>query len=175
VAAARGRGHPGADAGRPHDLVFVTSAHGFNSPVFAIKTSARGEITPKQGENASEFLPWFKTRGGNYMQTPLVVGDLLYCCKDNGVLVCLDARSGKEHYSERIEGGVGFTASGVSDGRNLYFTSEDGQVHVVATGPNYKHVAANSLGEVSMATPSISEGVLFFRTQGHVVAVANPQ
>jgi outer membrane protein assembly factor BamB len=105
------------------------------------------------------------------MQTPIVVGDLLYGCRDNGVLTCLDARTGKEQYTERIEGGVGFTASPVSDGRHLYFTSEDGQVHVVAPGPAYKHVAANSLGEVCMATPAISDGVLFFRTQGHVIAI----
>jgi outer membrane protein assembly factor BamB len=170
--------HGGGDIPVPtpvvaHDLAFFTSAHGFNAPIFPVKLSARGEITPKQGETATEYLPWLRLRGGNYMQTPLVVGDLLYCCKDNGVLTCLDARTGKEHYSERIEGGVGFTASGVSDGRHLYFTSEDGQVHVIEPGPGYKHVSVNPLGEVCMATPAISGGVLFFRTQGHVVAIAD--
>jgi outer membrane protein assembly factor BamB len=105
------------------------------------------------------------------MQTPLALGGLLYCCKDNGVLTCLDARTGKEHYSQRIEGGVGFTASPVSDGRHLYFTSEDGQVHVIRAGEKYERVATSPLGEVSMATPAVSEGILYFRTQGHVVAV----
>jgi outer membrane protein assembly factor BamB len=152
-------------------IAYFTSAHGFNSPVFAVKLSARGEITPKQGETSTENLPWFRLRGGNYMQTPLALGGLLYCCKDNGVLTCLDARTGKEHYSQRIEGGVGFTASPVSDGRHLYFASEDGQVHVIRAGEKYEHVAANPLGEVSMATPAVSDGVLYFRTQGHVVAV----
>ena len=154
-----------------HDLVFITSAHGFNSPVFAVRTGATGEITPKQGETSTEHLPWFRMRGGNYMQTPIVVGDNLYCCKDNGVLTCFDARTGKEHYSERLEGGVGFTASPVSDGRHLFFTSEDGQVHVVAAGDAFKRVANNPLGEVCMATPAIADGVLFFRTRGHVVAI----
>jgi outer membrane protein assembly factor BamB len=110
-------------------------------------------------------------RGGNYMQTPIVVGDLLYGCRDNGVLTCFDARTGKEQFSQRIEGGVGFTASPVSDGKHLYFTSEDGQVHVIEAGTTYKRVATIALGEVSMATPAISQGVLFFRTQGHVIAV----
>ena len=155
-----------------HGLVFITSAHGMNSPVFAIRTSATGEITPKQGETKTEHLPWFRMRGGNYMQTPIVVGDELYCCKDNGVLTCFDARTGREHYSQRLEGGVGFTASPVSDGRHLYFTSEDGQVHVIKAGTSLDRVATNPLGEVCMATPAISEGVLFFRTLGHLVAVA---
>jgi outer membrane protein assembly factor BamB len=158
-----------------HDLVYLTSAHGFAAPVFAIKTSARGEITPKQSETSTENVPWFRMRGGNYMQTPIVVGDELYCCKDNGVVTCLDARTGKEHYSERLEGGVGFTASPVSDGRHLYFTSEDGQVHVLAAGTSFNRVATNALGEVCMATPALSEGVLLFRTQGHVVAIGNGQ
>ena len=159
-----------------HDLVFITSAHGLNAPVFAVRTTATGEITPKQGETATDHLPWFRLRGGNYMQTPIVVGDNLYCCKDNGVLTCFDARTGKEHYSERLEGGVGFTASPVSDGRHLFFTSEDGQVHVVPAGNEFKRVASNPLGEVCMATPALVDGVLFFRTQGHVVAVdAAPQ
>lgn len=155
-----------------HDLVFITSAHGMNSPVFAVRTSAAGEITPKQGEKSTEHLPWFRLRGGNYMQTPIVVGDELYCCKDNGVLTCFDARTGKEHYSQRLDGGVGFTASPVSDGRHLYFTSEDGQVHVIKAGTTLDRVATNPLGEVCMATPAISDGVLYFRTLGHIVAVA---
>jgi outer membrane protein assembly factor BamB len=154
-----------------HDLVFLTSAHGMSSPIYAVKVSARGEISPKQGETSNAAMPWFRLRGGNYMQTPIVVGNELYCCKDNGVLTCLDARTGKEHYSERIEGGVGFTASAVSDGRHVYFTSEDGQVHAIAAGTSYKHVATSPLGEVCMATPAISDGVIFFRTQGHVVAI----
>ena len=64
-----------------------------------------------------------------------------------------------------------FTASGVSDGRHLYFTSEDGQVHVLRPGEKYDHVAANALGENCMATPAVCDGVLYFRTQGHVIAV----
>ena len=91
------------------------------------------------------------------MQTPLAMGGLLYCCKDNGVLTCLDAKTGKELYSRRIEGGVGFTASGVSDGRHLYFTSEDGQVHdTSAPARSTSTWAANSLADC-MATPAISD------------------
>lgn len=153
------------------ETAYFTSAHGVNSPIFAVKLSARGEVTPKLGETSTENVPWLRLRGGNYMQTPLALGGLLYCCKDNGVLTCLDAKTGKEHYSQRIEGGVGFTASGASDGRHLYFTSEDGQVHVIRPGEKYERVATNTLGENCMATPAVCDGVLYFRTQGHVLAI----
>ena len=33
-------------------------------------------------------------------------------------------------------------------------------------------LATNPMGEICMATPAISEGVLFFRTRHHLVAVA---
>ena len=154
-----------------HDLVFITSAHGANAPVFAVPVSATGELSDKQGQPVEGRLAWYRMRGGNYMQTPIVVGDLLYCCKDNGVLTCFDAKTGKEHFSQRIEGGVGFTASPVAAGEHVYFTSEDGQVHVIKAGPKYERVATNALGEVCMATPAVSGGVLLFRTQGHLVAV----
>jgi hypothetical protein len=56
----------------------------------------------------------------------------------------------------------------------LYFASEDGDVYVVQTGPEFKLLATNPLGEICMATPAISEGVLFFRTHKHLVAAAMP-
>jgi len=53
----------------------------------------------------------------------------------------------------------------------LYFTSEQGAVFVVKPGADFTVLATNQMGEVCMATPAISRGAIFFRTQGHVVAV----
>ena len=88
------------------------------------------------------------------------------------MLTCIAPASGKEQYTRRLEGGVGFTASPVAGDGKLYFTSEDGQVHVVKAGPNFEELAINPLGEISMATPAISHGVLFFRTQSRVIGIA---
>ncbi|MCP4664217.1 MAG: PQQ-binding-like beta-propeller repeat protein [bacterium] len=104
------------------------------------------------------------------MPTPLVYGDYLYVCRDQGALFCLDARSGEEIYQQRIHSGA-FTASPVAADGKLYLTGEQGVVYVVRTGPEYKLLAKNSLDEIAMATPAISEGVLYFRTRGHLVAV----
>lgn len=152
-------------------LIFLTSAHGPQSPIFAVRTSARGDVTLAEGKDASDAIAWSRKRGGNYMQTPVLYGDELYCCRDNGVLTCLDAKTGKEHYSQRLEGGVGFTASPVAADGKVYFTSEDGQVHVIKAGTRFESLAVNPLGEVSMSSPAISKGVLFFRTQSQVIAV----
>jgi hypothetical protein len=71
------------------------------------------------------------------------------------------------------EGGVGCTAPPVAAGDRLYFTSEDGQVHVIRSGPKRERLGINPLGEVCIATPAVSGGVLLFRTQSHVIAVAD--
>jgi outer membrane protein assembly factor BamB len=107
------------------------------------------------------------------MPTPLVYGDYLYLCRDNGVLSCYRAKTGERMYQERLGGGrTGFSASSVAADGKLYFTSEEGDVFVVRAGPRFELLATNSLDEVAMATPAISEGTLYFRTRSHLVAIA---
>ena len=158
---------------KENNLIYLASAHGPQAPLFAVRPSARGDITLDDGKESSESIPWSRKRFGVYMQTPILYRGLLYGCRDNGVLACIDPKTGKDHYTHRLEGGVGFTASPVAADGKLYFTSEDGQVHVVKAGPKFEELAVNPLGEVSMATPAISGGVLYFRTQAHVVAIGD--
>ena len=81
---------------------------------------------------------------------------------------------GERRYQERLGGGTsGFSASPVAADDKIYFTSEEGDVYVVAAGPEFKLLAVNSLDEIAMATPAVSEGVLYFRTRGHVIAVSD--
>jgi outer membrane protein assembly factor BamB len=155
-----------------HDLVFITNAHGGVSPIFAVRLDARGDVALEAGQSSNQYVAWSNMRGGAYMQTPLVYGDYLYSCRLNGVLSCYRARTGERLYQERLgRGGTGFTASPVAGDGKIYFTSEEGDVYVVRAGPSFELLAKNALGEVTMATPAISEGALYFRTRTHLVAV----
>jgi outer membrane protein assembly factor BamB len=155
-----------------HGLIYVTNAHGGPAPLYAIRPEATGDITPAGGSRSSAGVAWSEPRNGAYMQTPLVLGDLLYSCSDRGVLKVFDARTGQLHYQQRLGAGTtGFSASPVAAGGRLYFTSEEGEVYVVAAGTQFELVATNRLGEIVMASPAVSGGVLYFRTRGHVVAV----
>jgi outer membrane protein assembly factor BamB len=155
-----------------HGLVFITNAHGKAAPIYAIKPTANGDISLKEGQTSNEHIAWSYMRDGGYMQTPIVYGDILYVCRDNGVLNAFDAKTGTKHYQARLgDGKTGFSASAVAANGRLYFTSEDGDVYVVKTGPTYELLGTNSLGEVAMATPAISEGTLLFRTRNYLVAV----
>ena len=152
------------------ELIYITNAHGRQAPIYAIRTNARGDLTTPEGE-ASPYLAWSQTREGAYMQTPLVYDGLLYNCRDNGVLSVYDAKTGKRHYQQRLGEGSGFTASPVAAGGRVYFTSEDGDVFVVKAGTAFERLSRNAMGEVCMATPAVSDGVLIFRTRSHLIAV----
>jgi outer membrane protein assembly factor BamB len=155
-----------------HGLLFITSAHGRMSPIYAVRASAAGDITLADDTASNEHVAWSIRRGGNYMQTPLVHGDHLFACRDSGILSCFEARTGEKLFRERIgERAEGFTASPVAADGKLYFASERGNVYVVRAAGAYERLARNAMGEACMATPALSEGVLYVRTRRHLVAV----
>ena len=152
-------------------LSYFTSAHGRFRPMRAVRLEAKGGITPPEMSATNAAIAWVHPRQGNYMQTPILVGENLYGCSDAGVLTCFDAKTGAIRYSERLASGEGFSASPVSDGRHLYFSSENGNVFVVPAASAFSVASTNQLGETCMATPALSQGSLFFRTRASLVAV----
>lgn len=155
-------------------LIYLTSAHGKLRPMRAIRPDASGDITPPDPAGTNAAIAWVHPRQGNYMQTPIAISNRVYGCIDNGVLTCFDATTGKIFYSERLSSiAQGYTASPVSDGRQIYFAGETGKVLVVPVTDKFSTVATNDLGETCMATPAISEGTLFFRTRTKLVAIGN--
>ena len=41
----------------------------------------------------------------------------------------------------------------------------------LAAGPKYAHIATNSMGELLMATPALSEGVMYVRSSASLFAI----
>jgi len=157
-----------------HDLIYVTSGYSPIQPIYAIRPGANGDISLKDGKESNEFIAWSKQRGGPYMPTPIVYGDLLYTCSNQGVLVAYNAKTGERVYQERLGGtGAAFTASPVASDGKIYLASEDGDVFVVKAGPKYELLSKNPVGEVMMATPAISDGVVIVRTVSHLYAFAD--
>ncbi len=159
-----------------HGFIYLTSAHGRFRPMRAVRLGAAGDITPPAVGETNEAIAWVHPRKGNYMQTPILVGDLLFGCNDMGIVSCFDAQTGNLHYQERLETGrTGFTASPVSANGNLYYTSENGKVYVVPATNEFSVRSVNPLGETCLATPAISDGALYFRTRHHLMAIGGDQ
>lgn len=158
-----------------HGKAYFTNAHGSARPMRAVRLNATGDITPASIDQTNKAIAWVHARLGSYMQTPIVVGEHLYSCTGSGVLTCFDAATGEVQYRQRLgdSSAGGFTASPVSDGKHIYFTSETGQVFVVRAGESFALAARNDLGDNCLATPAIHNGALIFRTQHRLIAVAN--
>jgi outer membrane protein assembly factor BamB len=155
-----------------HGLIYLTSAHGRYAPMRAVRPDAAGDITPSDPGQTNSAIAWAHAKRGNYMQTPIVVGDLLFGCNDAGGVTCFDTATGAVKYNQRLSaGGQGFTASPVSDGRRVYFTSEQGVVFVLAATDQYSLAGTNELHETCLATPAIADGTLLFRTREKLIAV----
>jgi outer membrane protein assembly factor BamB len=152
-------------------LVFVTAGYPPVRPIYAIRPGSRGDLTLPEGKSASDAIAWSSSNDGTYIPTPLVYRGHLYTLGNNGRLSCYDARTGALRYRARVGPGSGFSASPVAADGRLYLTGEDGDVFVVKAGPQFELLGTNKIGEVTMATPAISDGLMVFRTLKQVVAV----
>ncbi|MGE0865126.1 MAG: PQQ-binding-like beta-propeller repeat protein [Vicinamibacterales bacterium] len=153
-------------------LHIVASGRAPERPVFAVKPGARGDLTLPKGEDHSAQVAWSKTGRGSYMPTPLAYRGLLYVLANNGVFDAYDLATGKEIYRQRLPlVGSGYSASPVAADGKIYLSNEDGEMLVVEAGPTFKLLATNSIGEMLMATPALSEGVMYVRALSTLFAI----
>jgi outer membrane protein assembly factor BamB len=144
-----------------HGLVFL--ATGFNVPSFlAMRPEGKGNVT-------SSGVAWRLSRGAPLTPSPLLVGDELYLVSDNGIASCLDAKTGKPHWQQRLGGN--HSASPIyADGR-IYFLNEDGEATVIAPGKQFQKLAVNALSAQTLASIGVSGGSFFIRTSQHLYRI----
>jgi outer membrane protein assembly factor BamB len=154
------------------DLLIVASGRGPERPIFAIRPGASGDITLAKDTTSSTSVAWSKTGRGSYMPTPLVYDGILYVLNNNGVFDAYDVETGQEVYRQRLPNvGSGFSASPVAADGRIYLSNEDGEMLVIAAGREFKQIAVNSMGELLMATPALSEGVMYVRSANGLFAI----
>jgi outer membrane protein assembly factor BamB len=91
---------------------------------------------------------------------------------NNGVFDAYDLKTGAEIYRQRLPYvGSGYSASPVAADGKIYLSSEDGEMLVVSAGREFTHVGTNTMGELLMATPALSNGVMFVRGTDHLFAI----
>jgi outer membrane protein assembly factor BamB len=104
-----------------------------------------------------------------YVPSPLVVDDRLILIKDVGVATCLDARTGKKYWEERLGGG--FSASPTYCDGLVFVPNEKGRMFVFEPGRKFKLVAENDLADGGFASPVIAGGRLYVRTLNHLYCI----
>lgn len=143
-----------------------------NAPptVWDAEKSVKGEIRPAEADGKS--IVWQSTQIRPHIVTPIVYGDYLYACTDNGILSQYHAKTGEPTFRARLGRGGSFSASPVAADGKLYFASEDGDVFVIKAGSIFELLAQNAIGEVVMATPAIGGKMIIIRGQNHVFGIA---
>lgn len=153
------------------DLIYFNSAHGPSSPILAIRTDATGDISLKQGEKSNEFVQWSIPRGGSYIHTLLLYMNHLYNVNWNGTINCLDPETGKEIYNAKLGKSKSFVAAPVASDGRLYIVDEQGTVYIIQDGDTFKELAELPLNDICLTAPSITDGMIYFRTQKYLIAV----
>jgi outer membrane protein assembly factor BamB len=157
-------------------LHIIASGRAPERPVFAVKAGARGDLTLAKDATSSAQLAWSKTGRGSYMPTPLAYRGIVYMLANNGVLDAYELETGKEIYRQRLPlVGSGFSASPVAADGKIYLSNEDGEMLVIEAGATFRHIATNSIGEMLMATPALSDGVMFVRGVSTLFAISRRQ
>ena len=157
-----------------NNWIYLTSSHGGQSPIYVVRPTATGDVTPTKEQPSNDAIVWSTQRGGSYMSTPVVYGDYLYLGNSNGVVRCYEAQTGKKMYEKRLGSDAGIIASLVAADNKVYCASENGTVYVIAAGPEYQLLAENPMGQPCFASPAISDGNLYFRTTTALVAIEKP-
>ena len=159
-------------------ILYITSGYigDAHRPVFAIRPGASGDITLDGDENANDYIVWYLPLAGPYNPSPIVYKGQYYTLYDRGFLTCHEAKTGKEIYGKRrFAGGVSFTSSPWAYNGKLFFLSEDGDTYVVKAGSEFEVIGKNSLGELCLSTPAVSQGKLFIRTATKLYCITNEQ
>ena len=138
-----------------HGLVYLCT--GFDKPsLLAVRPDGEGDVT-------STHVAWKTTQSVPLIASLVLAGDELYMVSDAGVASCLDAKTGKEHWRERL-GGQHWSSPLSADGK-IYFQNVEGTGFVVRAGTRYELLARNALEEKTLASYAVSDAALFIRTE----------
>lgn len=145
-----------------HDGIVYTSRGYRSGPFMAIRPGGKGDV-------AKSHILWKVETGAPYISSIIHYDGLIYMIGEVGVATVTDARSGERVWQERI-GGV-YSASPVAADGKIYLLSEDGETIVLSAGRTPQVLARNRLTARQLASPAVSGGRLFIRSDDTLFAI----
>lgn len=145
-------------------LVMTATGHGqSDAEMLAIRPDGTGDLT-------KTHVAW-RIKGKDVPTTTssVAIGDMFYMPDNRGTLTCLETKSGKTVWRERIGGN--YLASPIHNGERIYFFSTSGRAVVVQAGREFKKLAENKLDAGCMASPAVLGDSLIVRTKTHLYRI----
>jgi outer membrane protein assembly factor BamB len=139
-------------------------AGGTYTDLFAVNPDGSGDIT------ATNII-WKKRDDQSHTQilTPVIKDGLIYTVISRNILMCIDALTGKEIWSERLR--ADHNASPIFAGGNVWFFSIKGEVLAVRAGRNYKVITQNQMDSGIWATPAFIRNSVILRTEKYLCRI----
>jgi outer membrane protein assembly factor BamB len=137
-------------------LGLVFTPMGYTAPVWAVRPDGHGVVS-------DSHVVWKYPRGGARRPSLLLVDQWLFMLDSGGVAACLEAKTGKELWRERLSGS--YSASPICVDGKIYFFDENGKATIIEAAPEYKVLAVNHLDDGLMASPAVSGHALYLRTK----------
>ena len=134
--------------------------------LWAIRSDGNGDVT-------DSHIAWKSSKRMPPRSSPLIVGELLFVVDRNGYISCLESKTGKVYWQERMKGS--FSASPIHTNGLVYFFNEDTVCTIIKPERKLKVVAINKLAnEQLMATPAIDGNSIYIRTAKNLYKIKGP-
>ena len=141
-----------------HGLLFVSAGY-LRTDLFAIRPDGTGDVT-------DTHVMWRVSKGAPLTPALVAVGSELFGVNDAGIATCWEAKTGRVLWQERLPGN--YSAAPVAAEGRIYFLNDEGLTTVVRAAREFSILAKNPLGEMTLASPAVSDGAIFIRTLRHV-------
>jgi outer membrane protein assembly factor BamB len=147
-----------------HGLVYVCS--GFDDQtLYAIDPTGTGDVT-------DTHVKWQRHKAIPRSGSPILLDDELYLVDDGGIATCVDAKTGKPHWTQRLGGK--FSASPLAAAGRIYFQDEDGKATVVQAGRDFKQLSTNQVagdGIRTFASYAVVDNAILLRSETHLYRI----
>jgi outer membrane protein assembly factor BamB len=147
----------------------VVAMGGFQGNSVAVRTGGQGDVT-------SSHRLWRTTRTKTGIGSAVIHDGHIYILNSGGIAECLELKTGKAVWTERVKGpgpkGDSWSSM-VLAGDRIYVLNQSGDCLVLRASPQFELLAANSIGnEMTNASVAVSDGELFIRTHQRLWCIA---
>ena len=131
--------------------------------LWAIRPDGNGDVT-------DTHIVWSEARGMPQRCSPLLVVDLLYLVNRGGIATCLEAKTGKLIWKERLKGA--YSASPIYAKGRIYLFNESASATILRPGRKFEVIATNILAsQPLLATPAVDGDAFIVRAGGHLYRI----